>query len=210
MKHLVVMALLLFLAGCAKDPKETPAPAKADTLAVKPSKAEKLYVKDPSLYDASFLKCLEPMPDTLRIIDNYILAQNDTLYFDEALKLNQNYRFTGFTDTHFYQVDIIRNGLTTVQYDYAVMANEKPVYSLKGTAVLNCGFLLGAESADDDKTGDGYFVSDYRDDSNNCGATVSIGEPDDEGRIRAIVNCPCSPKEISRNNHEAVTLRESH
>jgi hypothetical protein len=203
MKRLFIIFMLLLLSGCGKEPKTVPETTTNSTAPAVPK--EKLQVKSPALYDPAFLKCLEQMPDTLKLEDNYVIGYNDTLYFPEELKLKEGYHFTGFTDTHFYQADLTRTGLTTLEYSYVVLEGEKPVCSHKGTAVLNCGFVLGAESATDDVTGDGFFVSDYSDEN---GAALRVGEPDDEGRIRVIVHYSCNYKTAPESH--GIILRESH
>ena len=209
MKNLLLPILFLFLVSCGKDPKNDTPPEEttADTITttVKP---EKLYIKDPSQYSPEWIagfKADSSQYESARIMGEYMLVDKDTAYFDTSLKLKQDYRFTAFTDTHFYQLTIKRINYTTLEYDFTLLEKEKPVYSRRGRAHLGAMFFLGSESSDDDETGESYLATEYYDKAPD-GLTIDIGEPDEQGRIRA--NIQGLPAAIIKDASK-VTLRQS-
>lgn len=214
MKKTLVLLILLVLASCGKDPKneqaeETlPEPTAADSV---PTEESSLYIKDRSLYSQGFLAGLdeEGYSTPLKIIDNYVVVEGDTVYFPAELKQNQDYRFTGFTDTHFYQLVVKRINITAIEYDFAVFQKEKPIYSSKGRADLNSYFFLAAESLEDSDTGTAYGAHEYSKIEGDCGFVVTIGTRDDEGRLRATAYDFCDEIQEQLGGGESITLRES-
>jgi hypothetical protein len=140
-------------------------------------------------YSEVFLYNLSKHKSTQKIIvkDNYILVDSDTVYFPEDLVKMKDYHFTGFTEKRFYQLDVRRTNLTSLEYEYVVLENEKPIHEAKGTVHLNAGFYLGSETADDDETGEGYLLTEYLSEGKDS-YSIRIGEPDEQGRLRATVS----------------------
>jgi len=213
MKYLFTLLALLLLTACGKDPKNeqtkdtVPEPTAADSI---PAEESSLYIKDPSLYSQGFLAGLEEQgyPSPLQIIDDYVVVEGDTVHFPAELKQNQDYRFTGFTETHFYQLAVKRINLTAIEYDFAVFEDEKPIYSSKGSADLNSYFFLAAESLEDSETGTAYGAYEYINKQSDCSFTVTIGSRDEEGRLRATAYESCIGTQ-TRPEGAAITLRES-
>lgn len=210
MKRTLVLLILLVLASCGKDPKnelplETVTDAiTADTIVSKGN----IYIKDRSQYSPEWIadvEANEPGYRPIKIINDYMLIENDTAYFDTSLKLKQDYRFTAFTDSHFYQLTVKRINYTTVEYDFTLFKDEESVFNHKGKAHLGSYFFLGDETFNDEEEGIGYLATEYYD-KNPDGLVVDIGEPDEEGRIRA--NIKGLPANINANTD--ITLRQSH
>lgn len=208
MKYLLLPIVVLFVFSCGKDPKNDTPPEEttADTITAT-IKPEKLYIKDPSLYSPEWIAAFKADSShfkTAKIMGEYIFIDNDTAYFDTSLKLKQDYRFTAFTDSHFYQLAVKRINYTSIEYDFSLLENEKPVFNRKGNAHLGSLFFLGSESSSDDETGEGYLATEYYDKSAG-GLTIDIGEPDTQGRIRANVKgIPVTVIKVS-----GITLRQS-
>lgn len=209
MKKTLILLLLLVITSCGKEPKNEqpegtlPEPTAADcTFAEKRS----LYIKNRSLYSPEWIADFETNNNqykSVRIMGDYMLVDNDTAYFPDELKLKQDYRFTAFTNMNFYQLTAKRINYTTLEYDFTLLENEKVIYNRRGRAHLASFFFYGSETFTDDETGDSYLATEYYD-KDPDGLLVDIGEPDEEGRIRANV------KGLPANINTDVTLRQSH
>ena len=216
MKHLLTLLTILLFISCKKDVETTNVKVTTvtDTTAIDTSANFKsnVYIKDRSLYSKPFLAHLDETgyPSPLQIIGDRIFVEGDTISFPNELELNQAYKFTAFTDTHFYQLDITRTGLTTVEYDFTLFANEKPVLKHKGTAHLGGMFFLASEIDEDDESGEGYGATEYGEDyGNDCYFKIRIGDADDKNRLRATIGNYCDGKPVNEAVEIDVTLRES-
>lgn len=209
MKYFLLPIFVLFFVSCGKDPKSDTLPEETATDTITAAKEpEKLYIKDPSLYSPEWIagfKADSNYYKSARIMGEYMLVDKDTAYFDNTLNLKQDYRFTAFTETHFYQLTAKRINYTTIEYDFTLLENEKPVFNRKGRAHLGSMFFLGSETHTDDEEGIGYLATEYRDKVPD-GLTVDIGEPDEQGRLRA--NIQGIPDNIVKQAPD-ITLRQS-
>lgn len=212
MKKYFALLLIAAIVSCKKDTD-----VHQDTTTVKPDtvttakSSNNLYIKEKSLYSKEFIASLEaqPYPGGIKVIDNYVIADNDTIYFPETLKLKTNYKFTGFTNTAFYQLDVTRENLTTLKYSFSLAKNEKPVYEKKGTAHLGGLFFLAGEAGEDEESGEGYISTQYTDEKLEEMFIIKIGEPDDKGVLRATVETAGNDKSIPQEVNAGITLRES-
>lgn len=204
--------LLLALISCKKDVEvqQDITTVKTDTVTT-PQNNANLYIKDKSLYSKEFIASLEaqPYPGGVKVIDNYVLADGDTIYFPETLKLKANYKFTGFTNTEFYQLDVTRESLTAVKYSFSLFKDEKSLYERKGTAHLGGMFFIGSEAEQDDESGLGYIATQYTDEKLEDMFIIKIGDPDEKGILRATVGFASDDKTIPQEVNSGITLRES-
>lgn len=212
MKKYFALLLIGAVISCKKD-----ANVQQDTVTVKPDtvttakSSDNLYIKDKSLYSKEFIASLEaqPYPGGLKVIDNYVIADNDTIYFPETLKLKTNYKFTGFTNSAFYQLDVTRESLASLKYSFSLAKNEKPVYEKKGMAHLGGMFFLADEAGEDEESGEGYLSTQYTDEKLEDMFIIKIGEPDDKGVLRATISTAGNDKTIPQEVNAGITLRES-
>ena len=214
MKYLLTLLSVFLLFSCKKEVETTEETRTVtDTInnASLDAKPE-ISIKDRSQYSAEFIKELETLEDpsikNIELIEGYMLLDKDTVYFPSELKLKEPYRFTAFTDTHFYQLDATRINQTAIQYEFTLFANEKPEVTHKGIAHLGAGFYNGSETDEDDQTGDSYIANEYYNTANENFA-VRIGEPDDEGRVRATVKYLHGAKPVKKDVDIHITLRQS-
>ena len=203
--------ILLLLTACGREPKNEQTEETIRELVVDDSISagkRSLYIEDRSLYSPEWIADFETNNNqykSVRIMGEYMLVDNDTAYFPDELKLKQDYRFTGFTDTHFYQLTAKRINYTTIEYDFTLLENERAIYNRRGRGHLASFFFYGSETFTDDETGDSYLATEYYD-KDPDGLVVDIGEPDEQGRIRA--NIKGLPANINANTD--ITLRQSH
>lgn len=208
MKKILVILSASLIVACAKESKtheKEEAGAAAVTVVQEGSEVQ-ADIDNKHLYSEEFLHSFREMQSNmpLTLKDNYILVENDTVYFPEDLKQMKDYHFTGFTEKYFYQLDVRRTNLTSIEYEYVVLENEKQLYTSEGTAHLSAGFILGSETDDDDETGEGYLLTEYSATGKDA-HSIKIGEPDEKGRLRAVVSGG-KPNEAV---NPGVTLRES-
>jgi hypothetical protein len=213
MKYIIIIAALLFI-SCKEDKctdtKEEVTQGKDTIASPGQGNTSALYIKDRSLYSPEWLAAIEKSGynEPLKVIDNYILIDKDTTYFPEELKLNAGYHLTAFTDKHFYQLDITRINLTTLEYDFTLMENEKAILKKNGKAHLGALFFIGGESFTDDLSGDEHLGSEYYDESSGSCFAIVVADKDEQQKINAVVNfCDNSKPDAPLNKD--ITLRQS-
>ncbi len=154
----------------------------------------KVYIKDASRYDSSFVVDIRNYNDTLAIIDNIIVTgvDQDTVYFPEDLPVNQDVVFIGKMDNQQYQLSIRRKNFTIIAYKFDLVDNTaKRVLLKEGYAVLNSMFFLAAEIDEDDKTQESYASSEYLQQNKDCWASIRISDKDASGMLRALITYGC-------------------
>lgn len=168
-----------------------------------------LVAIDTTLYDQSFLKGLTEYNEPLKIVGNYILLGQDTVYFPEELPLNKETLFKGAKDATSFALSVVRKNMTSLQYSFQMLDQQGNVsYDKTGRATLGSLFFLGSETDDDDSTGEAYGSVEYWDESSDCSFAIRIGEKDNEGKLRARIKLSCNgeaAKNIDLN--DCPTLR---
>lgn len=205
-RYLIALCILAFI-SCKNEPKEIDTDKIVVNDSIESPTMGKVVVKDASLYGEPFIESLNKMnyKEDIILDGEYIIVGKDTAQFPDDLVLGEDYRFTAFTDTHFYQLAVKRINQSSIQYDYQVFKDEKPLVSSTGEAHLAGLFFLGSETDDDDQTGAGYLSTEYFG-VGECSSTIRIGEPDGASRLRAVVRTSCDGYEAVDGN---ITLRES-
>lgn len=163
-----------------------------------------------SRYDKIFLDKLSEYREPVKLSGNILLTGQDTVYFPEDLLLHQETIFKGSKDNSDFLLILTRTNLTGLNYSFQLMNSSKHTeISKSGRAILNPFFFLGAESDDDDRTGEGYLSVEYTDESSNCLFAIRIGERDENGKLRAKIKLFCKDsKTKSMDLDEIPTLRE--
>lgn len=182
----------------------------------------KIYVKDKSQYDLSFLDGLsdykEPAEirksagkDIIRLIDNYIIVSSDTTYFPDVLNLNEETNFKGIRDKQLFELKVTRINQTTLIYDFRVTdKGKKSVLKNSGKAVLGSMFFLGCEIDRDELTGESYSSYEYWRRTDDFWLSIRIctdkivnGKKDNAWKLRAKVTYW-----LSDNNKKGIDLQE--
>jgi hypothetical protein len=165
-----------------------------DTLQLESADKSKLdsNIKDKSQYDKSFIDGLSEYNEPLKLIENYILVGQDTVYFPEDLQLNKEIIFKGSKDNKKFVLTVTRTNFTGLNYSFQLLDKDaKSLYNNSGRAILGSLFFLGSETDEDDEAGDAYLSVEYWDNSPDCSFAIRIGEMEDKGRIRAKINLYC-------------------
>ena len=170
----------------------------------------RIYIQDKSKYPQKFIQglaCDKP----LKLIDDYIIAGSDTIYFPNDLPLYKVIVFKGTRDTSKFELTVNRINLTTLLYNFRLWSiNGRDVFGRQGKAFLGSMFFLAMEIDEDDQTGEAYGSYEYSDDeSRDYWFHVRIGiDKDDRGKQRAVLNYSCKEKtKQTLNLEQCPTLR---
>lgn len=196
MKHtFYILALAFGIWSCNNHTAEkTPDKNSADTLqSVSVNKPqEDIYIEDKSQYDQRFIEGLSEYNEPIKLIKNYVLISQDTVYFPEEIQLNKETIFKGIKDQKTFVLTLTRTNLTSLNYNFQLFDKDTKLINDKaGKATLHSLFFLGSETDNDDETGDGYLSVEYWDNSPDCSFAIRIGEKDDNGKLRAKIKYYC-------------------
>jgi hypothetical protein len=210
MKQIIyIFALVFGLWSCnGKTTEKTSSQNSNDTVKTVLEKKEQhaLYIKDKSKYDKSFLEGLSGYKGQLKLIDDFILIDQDTVYFPEDILLNKETIFKGIKDFKNFVLTVTRTNLTSLNYNFQLFDKDKNLIISKiGKASLGSTFFLGSEAdEDDDETEEGYLSSEYYDNSSDCTFAIRIGEKDSKGKSRAKIKLYCK-----NNKSKSIGLSDS-
>jgi hypothetical protein len=201
MKQKIYILILAFgLWSCNNQTKEkTVDKSSVDTLQNVSTDKQKqeTTIKDKSQYDQSFIDGLSEYNEPIKLIENYILVGQDTVYFPEDLQLNKETIFKGIKDKKNFVLNVKRTNLTSLNYTFQILDKDsKAINNKSGRATLGSLFFLGSETDDDNKTGDGYLSVEYWDNSADCSFAIRIGEKDDNGKLRAKIKLYCKDNKL--------------
>lgn len=213
MKHALYIATLVFgLLSCNSQTTKETANTK-NTRIIKPIQVtptarpkEKIYIKDKSLYDPAFLASLSVLNEPIQVIDNYILAGRDTIYFPEEIPMNKETVFKGMKEQKNFILTVTRVNLTSLTYNFVLLNKDNTLIHNKTGKVILGLFFLGSESDEDDETGDYYFSTEYRDELSDCSFSIRVGEREGHEKLRANINLHCKDNK-SDNIENSPTLR---
>lgn len=206
-----ILTVTLLLLSCSSKSRKTVDKVSADTL--KKISADKMqsdiYVKDKSQYDQSFIDGLSGYKEPIKLIENYVLIGQDTVYFPEDIQLNKETIFKGTKDQRSFVLNVTRTNLTSLSYKFELFNKEKQLLNSKsGKATLGSLFFIGSESDTDDESGNGYLSTEYWDNSSECSFAIRIGEKDNKGKLRAKIILYCeNNKSNNINLDENPTMR---
>jgi len=189
-KQTIYILFLTFgLWSCDKQTEKSIESISVDTLQTDSvdKKQSKIFIKDKSKYDQTFIDGLSEYNEPIKLIDNFMLFGNDTIYFPEDLTLNEKTTFATMKDSNRFVLSITRTNLTNVNYEFKLIDKDKNVIESKsGIAILGSGFFLGPEGEDDLETGDSFVSNEYRMNSEKIWLVIKIGmDKNYEGKRRA-------------------------
>jgi hypothetical protein len=164
-------------------------------------KETELVIKSKSDYSEKFIQGLKELgykklelKDSLLIIDS-----KDTVTFSQTPKIGEYRVYTGRQDNLAIAVTVKRINYTTVDYKIEMVEFGKTSHNQTGQADIISSFFFGAESNEDERTGEGYFVTEYTDNGeNNCYTHIRLGDENELAKI--IKNCNGKIKDITLEN----------
>jgi len=164
-------------------------------------KETELVIKSKSDYSEKFIEGLKELgykklelKDSLLIIDN-----KDTATFSKTPKIGEHIVYTGRQDNLAIAVTVKRLNYTTIDYKIEMVEFGKTIHNQTGQADIISSFFFGAESNEDERTGEGYFVTEYTDNrEKNCFTHIRLGDENELAKI--IKNCNGTIKDITLEN----------
>lgn len=168
-------------------------------------KETEIIIKNKSDYSEKFIQGLKELgyrkielKDSLLIIDS-----KDTAVFSKTPKIGEYRVYTGIQDNLAIAVSVKRINYTTVNYKIEMVEFGKTSHNQSGQADLISSFFFGAESNEDERTGEGYFVTEYTDNrENNCYTHIRLGDEKELANI--IKNCNGKIKDITLENFRTL------
>jgi len=216
MKHFLALAAILLFISCKKAETTTVKQTTAtDTLAVTSADGKtKVYIKDRSKYDPSFIKAIERFSDTsirsIKVIDDYVQMDSDTIiHFPSELQMDETYEFLANNQDHQYRLTVTKINHTSVHYIFIISVGEKITFTSNSNAHLNISFLLAGEVPEDEETGESYRANEYDNDYSKDGRfELLIGSADKKGRLRAVARNYNEDKMFPPELENMPTLRQ--
>lgn len=145
-------------------------------------------VHTPAYYDREFLEKLKSFKENIRIKDSCIVAGKDTVLFPRTLHAFKTYTFTAVSGERQYRLTLKRKNYTTIVFSFQSSLSGKTGYTETGEAVLDPFFFNGTNAFDDLETGEIFPAYEYiRKNSQRFLSIHCCVDPDDEGRLRAVV-----------------------
>ena len=187
-----ILVMLFGAMGCNSPSNKQSAQDAVDTtqeaLSDKKPK-ERIYIADRSLYDDAFVTVISTYPDTLQLIDDYVVVGRDTTYFPTVLELDREIIFQGKNKNYNVWLTVTRTSLTNLMYQFKLTGNNNKVIDTKsGTALIGM-FFLGDEIDIDLERNEGYASTVYWDRSDDYLFSIRIeNEPENSSIIRAMVH----------------------
>ncbi len=164
-------------------------------------KETEIIVKNKADYSEKFIQGLKNLGyKKFELIDSlFIIEDKDTVTFSQTPKIGERRIYTGRLENLAIAVTIKRINYTTVDYTIEMVEFGKTSHNQTGQADIISSFFFGAESNEDERTGEGYFVTEYIDNrENNCYTHIRIG--DDNQLAKIIKNCNGKIKDITLEN----------
>jgi hypothetical protein len=191
MKYTIyILTFALGLSSCNNQTKErSENKNSADATQTVPNDNPKqvIYIKDKSQYDQTFIDGLSQFNKPIKLIDNFMLFGNDTIYFPDDLRLNEKATFVASQDSNRYILSLTRTNLTNINYEFKLIDKNKSIIESKsGRAILGSGFLLAPEGEPDMEAGVSFASNEYRTENDNFWLVINVGmDKDYEGKKRA-------------------------
>lgn len=165
------------------------------------TKETEIVVKNKSDYSEKFIQGLKGIGyKKFELIDSLLIIDNkDTVTFSQTPKIGEQRIYTGKKDNLAIAVTVKRINYTTVDYKIEMVEFGKTNHFQTGQADIISSFFFGAESNEDERTGEGYFVTEYTDNrENNCYTYIRLGDENELAKI--IKNCNEKIKDITLDN----------
>lgn len=164
-------------------------------------KETEIVVKNKADYSEKFIQGLKELGyKKFELIDSLLIIDNkDTVTFSQTPKIGEQRVYTGKQDNLAIAVTIKRINYTTVDYKIEMVEFGKTSHNQTGQSDIISSFFFGAESDEDERTGEGYFVTEYIDNrENNCYTHIRLGDENELAKI--IKNCNGKIKDITLDN----------
>jgi hypothetical protein len=184
--------------------KTVSSPNDQPTVTSSDKKATEIIVKNKADYSENFIKGLQKFGyKKIELIDSFlIIDQKDTVTFSMAQRIGEQIVYTGRQGNLAIALTITRMNYTTIDYKVEMVEFGKANHNESGQADIRSGFFLGAESNDDERTGEAYFVTEYiNNKTKDCYTSIRLSD-DYLGKI--IKDCNGKIKDITLDNFTSL------
>lgn len=147
-------------------------------------KATEIVIKDRADYSEKFIQGLKELGfEKIELRDSLLLINGkDTAYFPGIPGIGKQIVLTGKKGNLAIALTIKRINYTTIDYKIEMVEFGKASYNQTGQADIISSFFYGSESDVSEKTGNGYFVtefSEYKD--KDCYTHIRLGYEEETG-----------------------------
>ena len=169
------------------------------------TKETEVVIKNKVDYSENFVQGLKELGyKKIELVDSFLIIDNkDTFRFSRTPKIGEKRVYTGKQGNLAIAVTVKRINYTTVDYKIEMVEFGKTSHNQTGHADIISSFFFGPESNQDERTGAGYFVTEYSDNrENDCCTHIRLGDENDLGKI--IKNCNGKIKDITLDNFPSL------
>lgn len=152
--------------------------------AIKDKRETEIVIKNKADYSEKFIEGLRELGfEKFDLKDSLLLINGkDTAYFPVTPKIGKQIVLTGRKGNLAIALTVKRINYTTVDYKIEMVEFGKTSHNESGQADIISSFFFGAESDESEKTGIGYFVtefSEYKD--KDCYTFIRLGYEEETG-----------------------------
>lgn len=174
-------------------------------------KAEKrqpeIIVESKSDYSKGFIDGLKEIPHHKKFTlknNLLIIEDTDTTYFSETPKTGKQFVLTGEKEGLKITVTVKRKNYTTIDYKIDMVGAGELKHSQSGKAEMASEFFIGDESDTSDRSGIGYFSTEFSEiRENDCYTYIRLGYEEETGPYllgKLIKNCNGNIHDIDLDN----------
>jgi len=145
--------------------------------------------------------------DQVAIKDEFVLFDDDTVYYPSILSIDKSYPFKGHFLDETYQLTLKRTTATSIEYHFQSIKGTRVLKSYKGIAELNPTFYLASEMDEDDQDQEGYGSDEYIHKKGENGINIRIGSSLNKQQKRRVLFYLWNKKGID-TSIKPITLRE--
>jgi hypothetical protein len=143
-----------------------------------------IVIKNESDYSEKFIQGLKELGyEKFELKDSLLLINGkDTAYFPETPKIGKQIVLTGKKGNLAIALTVKRINYTTVDYKIEMVEFGKASHNQSGQADIISSFFFGAESDESEKTGNGYFVTEFTEyKDKDCYTFIRLGYDEETG-----------------------------
>jgi hypothetical protein len=148
------------------------------------NKETEIVIKNKAVYSVTFIQGLKELGyEKFELKDNlFLINGKDTAYFPETPKIGKHIVLTGRKGNLAIALTVKRINYTTVDYKIEMVEFSKASHNQSGQADIISSFFFGAESDESEKTGIGYFVTEFTEYKNkDCYTYIRLGYEEETG-----------------------------
>lgn len=171
-----------------------------------------IVVKNEADYSEKFIQGLRELGyENFELKDSLLLINGkDTVYFPETPKIGKQIVLTGKKGNLAIALTVKRINYTTVDYKIEMVEFGKTSHNQSGQADIISSFFFGAESDESEKTGIGYFVTEFTEyKDKDCYTYIRLGYEEETGPyLLGKLKKNCNGKIMDINLDNFTTLIE--